>query len=820
MRLSRLAATLAILLAPAVSLADDTSRRLASYENEARQLATDVNLPDTSTGAAGQRRLVDAEVAYALGDYDTSALILFDLAGKQQGADNEAATYYLGESLLKKGDRGAARGYFKQVVDMGNTGGKFYGTSVERLLDIAITDGDQTSATDALSALDRGPRMPSVPYAKGKYLFSQGKYDDAISAFNEVPKGSDFELQALYYMGATQVAKKELEKATDTYTDLINRKPRSWTDRRVIELGQLALGRLFYEREQPSKSIDSYLLVDRHSDLFPDALYEVAWVYVKSKQYDKALRALELLEQSDPTSTKTPTVRILEGNLRIRKAQMIRTAQVEGTINPNEKSDPETEYAKATKIFGDTHDMYAPSYEALRRVGQGNQNPEAFVEQIAERSQHVFQSAAPMPEAAAQMLRDQPDVQRFVSVERDISDVESNIRETEATITRLEAVLAAPDHSMLYPRLASRRSRIGAIQEELNTLRGQIADQELALVSAGGELAGLTATRKQIADAYGANPEQAYADRVSTAQADYDKLDDAASEVDSTIDSTQAIAVALRMYTTTGNVPEDQKASALKDLDDAAREAQSIEDELAAVHREVVLGKDLAGIGDETIVKARDDRKKLKAALDAEHRALAGMASSSRNPSKSQELVTLGDRAARIADQLEQTDSQIAGTVEQGISKAHVQLLDARRELGSYQQELVGYEAESRTLGGQVLAGSFKDVRDKLEDVVIRTDVGTVDVAWSRKEDSDDDYKRLGLARARELKQLRDEFRDILDQGTQRPQAQKPAPQPATTEGSNPEKGTGPETRIKPVEDTPKGPQQPAVRPDAKGGNK
>src|SRR4029077_18079344 len=131
-------------------------------------------------------------------------------------------------------------------------------------------------------------------------------------------------------------------------------RPRTANDRRMIELSQLALGRLYYERDQASKSIASYLLCDRHSHRFPDALYEVAWVYVKSKQYDKALRALELLAQSDPQSTKTPTVRILEGNLRIRKAQMIRGAQILGTIDAKEQDDPATEYDRAVQVFTET----------------------------------------------------------------------------------------------------------------------------------------------------------------------------------------------------------------------------------------------------------------------------------------------------------------------------------------------------------------------------------------------------------------------------------------------------------------------------------
>jgi tetratricopeptide (TPR) repeat protein len=824
MRFLIAAAVLAV-AAPRVAAADgdDLAHKLAAYENEARLLGTDLPKPDQLTGPAG-RRLVDAEVSYALGDYDTAALVLFDLVGKLQGADAEAATYYLAEALLQKGDRGAARTYFKQVTASGNVSSKYYQPALERLVEIAIAQRDNEGVDDALGALDRisaGLRLPSVPYVRGKYAFSQGKYDEALAFFADVPRPSDYEAQAAYYTATTQVAKKDLAKATDLFTDLINRKPRTSNDRRVIELGQLALGRLYYEREQPSKSIDSYLLVDRHSDLFPDALYEVAWVYVKSKQYDKALRALELLELSDPQSTKTPTVRILEGNLRIRKAQMIRGAQVAGTINPNETSDPATEYDKASKLFIDTHDQYMPSYLALTRMVDGNLDPASFVEQVAGRSTHVFQVAGPIPEAAAQWLRDDPEVQRFVSVENDLGDIQSNIRESQETVARLEGVIAAPDHSSLYPRLASRRSRIAAIQDDLVKLRSDLADQELRLVDSSGDLSQLSATRKQLAQQYAAlgNPEQAYADRINATQAGYDKVDQDAAEIDAVIDSTQAVAVALRTYTSTDTFPADQRAPVLQTLDDAAREAQAIEDELAEVHREVVLGKDLAGVGDEGIGQARAMRKQLKAAQDAEHRVLAGFASASRDKSKSTALAGLGDRAGRIAATLDETDGQISALVEQGLVQAKTDLAQARTELEGYKQDLATFETDSRQIGGTVLGASFKDVKAKFYDVIIRTDVGTVDVSWSQKEDNDDDLKRLNLARARELKQLKDEFKDILEDKTPKPTAPKKSEIPPPTEGAptgSPDKGTGKEERVKPVGDTPKGPTQPSVQPDEK----
>jgi len=796
MRLPRLCAAL-LVLAPAVANADDLSAKLAAYENEAVGLSADVPTPDELAGGLGQKRLVDAQVAFSLGDYDQAALTLFDLVSKQQalGPDLEPATYYLAESLYQKGDRGASRQYFQQIVKSSNVSSKYYEPSLERLVELGINDkdADATEYVNALSGLTGSARDASVPYVLGKYSYSQDKYDEALQLFNEVPKGSDYELQALYFTGTTYVAKKDLAKATEAFADLVTRKPRTSVDRRVIELSQLALGRIYYEREEPSKSIDSYLLVDRHSDLFPDALYEVAWVYVKGKQYDKALRALELLEQSDPTSTKTPTVRILEGNLRIRKAQMIRQRQVDGTINPNETGDPSTEYAKATKIFTDTHDEYMPSYQALSMMVDGNLDPASFIEQIAGREEHVFQLAAPIPEAAAQWLRDEPEVQRFVGIETDLSDVTANITAAQADIALLVGVIAAKDHSGLYPEIASRRARIEAIQQDLVRLRSAIHDK-----------AGVSSPeRKALESQYFAlgNSEQAFSDRVMTAHEGFDNIDTAATEVDSTIGSAQAMAVALRKYAN-DSLSADQKTKVQAELDSAAQEAQAIEDELAGVRHELELGKDLASVGDEGIAQARAMRKQLTASEDSEARSMGSN--------------DLAQRAMRLADNLDQTDARLAQVQEQSVEQAKVTLAAEEKNLADYKSELAGYEAEAKEAGTTVLGASFKNVKAKFYDVIVRTDVGNVDVAWSQKEDTDDDLKRLNLARSRELKQLKDEFKDILDEGTPKPsEPKKKSELPPATEGpsGSPDKGAG-DQRVSPGSSGTQTPATPTVKPD------
>jgi tetratricopeptide (TPR) repeat protein len=799
---------LALMFAAGQARADIDSQ-LSSYEAEARQIGTDIPKPGLQNGF-GQRKLIDAQLSFSLGDYETAALALFELA-TQPGPEQDTATYYLGEALFQKGDRGAARAYLSQTSQ--KAGSKYVQPSLQRLVEIAIAQNDFTDVDSYVAQLDRSPEGI---YVRGKLAFAQGKFDEAQTLFGDVPKG-DLELQAQYYLGTTAVAKKDLTRALEIFTDLIGRTPKTSNDRRVVELSQLALGRLYYERDQPSKAIDSYLLIDRRSDLFADALYEVAWVYVKGKQYDKALRALELLQLSEPDSTRTSTTRLLEGNLRIRKAQMIRASQIAGTLLDDKHDDPAVEYDKAVAMFTETHDLYLPSYQALEKIADTTANADQYLVQIAGRSSHVFQTQEPLPDAAAEYLRDVPDVQRAVAVETDLGEIEQNLTQAESMITRLEGVLASPDKSTVYPSLAARRSRIGQIQDDLIAIRNSLADQQLKQVSGGADLQALTARRLALASQYQALPkaEVLYAQRVEEANAQLDVVDESLGEVSSALDGSQALAVALRKYAT--DVPAEQKTTIVSTLESVAAESDAIDKELVALRNELALGRDLAGSGDEGVLKARQVRRELKAALDGEHRTLATLASSG----SARKLAALGDRAARLSEYLDQIEHTIDGIVETSLDQVKGTIAKSREDIIGYKTELAEHETESRSLGATVLGASFKDVKARFYDVIIRTDVGSVDVSWSQKEDTDDDLKRLNLSRQRELKQLKDEFKDILSgvapttPGTSKPVTPPPPPSPTAPSGS-PDKGAG-EGRVKPGSEVPQGTPVPNVKPDAKG---
>jgi hypothetical protein len=763
--------------------------KLASDESSAASLGKDIPHPDKPIGGGAElsRRVTDAEVSFSLGRYDDTATLLYDVVSQGRGAkDYDTAVYYMAEAMYQKGDKGAARTYFAQLITDA-PGSSYYQPSLERLIELSLELHDSTGVDEYLADLDQipaGDRAASVPYVRGKYAFSLGHYDEAEKWFAEVSADSEYGFQAQYLTGTTYVAQKDLGKASDTFAALIDRAPKRPADRRVIELAELALGRLYYERDQPSKAIDSYLMIDRKSDLFDDALYEVAWVYVKGKQFDKALRALELLSLSDPGSQKLPTVKLLEGNLRIRKAQTVHQQQIEGLFTG--KDDPEAEYTKADTIFTTTRDTYKSAHEALTRVIADNDDPATYLAQITNRNTKTFQVNATLPEVAAQWLREQPDVERIVQVEDDLGDIQDNIDAAARYVERLDQVLAAPDKTSAFPALAERRSRLAEVRADVVKQLGALADAEYDLASkAGGdaaELQGAHIALGKAQEAFNDIPAQrAQAlEQVTELRNQLDALDQQLSESQVVMNSVEATGAAIRKYMADEGaaISPQLEESVEQSLGQLGPEVDSIQTEADDIRREITLARDATAPGDPVAAQEKAARTALLAAIDEQHQAAARILGSASGDE--QKIGTLTAQARRVAQMLDASDAEIDQSAITALANVSAELAKQKADLASYQTEFTADETESKSLGGTVLGQSFRDVKSKFYDVIVRADVGVIDVSWSRREESEDELKRLTLEKQREAKQIRDEFRGVLDDQSSQP-APAPSPQPAPT---------------------------------------
>jgi hypothetical protein len=69
---------------------------------------------------------------------------------------------------------------------------------------------------------------------------------------------------------------------------------------------------------------------------------------------------------------------------------------------------------------------------------------------------------------------------------------------------------------------------------------------------------------------------------------------------------------------------------------------------------------------------------------------------------------------------------------------------------------------ETRNLVGRIAFDSFRRVQKSFYDLVLKADVGVVDVSFQRKQDKTSEIQKKSAAKDRELKQLDEEFKEVL----------------------------------------------------------
>lgn len=805
------------LLAPAPAHGgpvDEIGKDLVKLEGEVQALSQSVRRPNLKTGDTNKanRRLIEAQVSFGIGAYDEAAVMLYDYVARYPNSRSyDEALYYLAESLYLKGDLHASRTYFvKLAQDVGGKS-KFFQQALERLIELSLKLRDDANVQQWLDALDAVPaaqQRASIPYVRGKYAYFSGRYDEAIGFFKQVKASSAYGFQARYFLGGTYVAKGELATALKVYSGITRMRPKSDEHKRVVELTRLAMGRVYYECNEPgecsitlsevekesvrkqyeraelteaqleekfadvrlkklwAKSIDEYLRISRRSDLFDEALYEIAWVYVKNKHHEKALRALELLTLANPDSARMPEVRILEGNLRIRRAQNLAFSK-EGNYAE--------EYSKAYKTFSGTKKTFGDAHGELEKIIAERRDPRSFMAQVTGRTSDTFDVDTTMPAVAAEWLRDQPDVKRVVSVETDLGQIRDEIAIAEKTIARLEQATSSSQSVNIFPALAEKRARSVEILEGVFAMRLQLMNHEraAAMRHAGGaekaELDRLAAARREAYNKWKElpNADVSHSERIRLARNDYDELERKAQEVALVIETTEATLVAVVKYIEdrrNQGAPAKELEGFDKPLAELRTELAELRAEHTAIKRDLTLARDRAGVGDEAAREATAVRANLRAAINAEHDYIRGMSGrvSGADRTLLDQIAGLTGRANTITDTLDKTNATIDAIVDDVLGEVRAEVSAEKAKLAAYKQEWSVYETESRELGGEVLEANFGQVKNAFYDILVRSDIGIIDISWAQREFADKTLKQLELDKKRDLRTLRIDFEQVL----------------------------------------------------------
>jgi hypothetical protein len=198
-------------------------------------------------------------------------------------------------------------------------------------------------------------------------------------------------------------------------------------------------------------------------------------------------------------------------------------------------------------------------------------------------------------------------------------------------------------------------------------------------------------------------------------------------------------------------------------MEDLKSELGSLEHELAETRTQAMVARDSAGAA--AASKASSLRGRLRQALADEHAAMARVVSrmDGGDRTKAEQIDSLTQRASSIALTVQELDGTIDDIVGSMLGDVHAALDEEKAQLAAYKREYLSYEQESRDLGGSVLGDSFAAVSKKFYDILIKADVGVVDVAWAKKEAAHETNRKLTLDQARERKLLDAQFREVID---------------------------------------------------------
>jgi len=744
-------------------------KSLTEIEAETQQL---VQMPlrksEQRSATYVEERLADGELFFRLQDYVSASVILTDIVDNHpQHRAVPDATFLLGESLFKAGDYFGARNRYRLVIEHADQPSyrPFVQRSLGRLIEIAIHTSDFEGVDDYFARLSRLPPSEvesATSYFRAKYLYSLAlqsaedlelnvdktkvtaePLEQARLAFEAVGERSPYYPQARYFIGVIHVLRGQLGPAVDAFRRVSRIKPTTDAHRRVVDLSFLAMGRIHYEFSHVEHAMEAYQAVQRTSPLFDTALYEIAWVYIRMGDATRAERALEVLSVAVPDSRHIPDGKLLRGNLLLRSGR----------------------FDDASGVFEDVTQQFGPVRDELNGLVASREAPEAYFQDLVRNNLDTFDAEAFLPPLALQWASSEGEMGRAMGSLGDLAQARQLTQETESIVLRLRGALSGGDAVNVFRDMRMQRERTIALQNRIGKVRADLlaADAKAVAGIASPELTAVRTKRRDVEGKLGSAPQKAEDLQKRAAQGlhAYTLLDKDLSraKVDLLGIEAQITATELFILQTTGAREPSATAAVQAELNTQRGALKAYRDQVAQLAIDVEAARMHVGVGDELSQREKALREE-HAQLVEQERALLKQLNA---PIDGRIDSALG-RTTNAQAKLQARDAEIDAVVATRVAEMNVVIDEESQKLVGYRARLGELEQDAVIVVGGVAYANYRKVQRRFYDLVLRADVGIVDVAWAIREEHRLNAERLTRDRARSLKALADEYRDITDE--------------------------------------------------------
>ena len=743
---------------------------LAQINEDLARVAAEVSKLGGASSAAGAAtplratRIDDAKMLVRLGDLQRAAVLLFAYLS-EPGADAQpdyaAALYNLGEVFVQQGSDRQALHYYMEIVT--RRAPLFLVEAVCRLIEIGDRQQRWDGLQEAVGVVRQDGVLPAeVGYLYAKSLLRQGRTRDAEKELRTVPDGHPLTSKARYVQAVIELENGNIDTALELFTKLSETDGSASADAKIIrDLAKINRGRIMLDVGQFAAAAQAYEKITAESSLVEAALYESAWSYVRqasdttdealrSANYQQALRRVEALLTGDESSPLLAEAQLLYANILLRLDRL-----------------PEAE-----KAFAQVVERYRPVRDRVDLITLANQSLLHLLLTPAAPSDPS--DDATLPPLAGVFLQEQRDLNRALSLSRDVAASETWLGEARNIVLQLQSVFAAgqkveesaPLKQAHLDQLAARNKLI-RLTEQLLEIERKIVSPNLDAAKAQTWQA-LLADRAQMEPAYRALPRDQtdYAKRSNILPAALSPLREALQEVQQhLVEARQSIGALNAWYL---RKPEGFDAVTGKNflarLDKERDNLREQESAWLLLQDEINAQRGLAESAPPEQAAELALRQRYIDNLEGE-RALFDSLPPPSDADARQSLAQVATARRSVAGYLAELDN-----LEKQLGKAASrQMLVNRARLQKEEQSLRAYEAQLREVAGRanevvqkIAVASVGQARKKINDIVMRGDVGIVDVGWALKEAQTREVNRLVGEQHDELQGLDNEFKDVM----------------------------------------------------------
>ncbi|HMJ52810.1 MAG TPA: tetratricopeptide repeat protein [Polyangiaceae bacterium] len=725
---------------------------------------------------SAEARIADGEILFRTKDYARAAGVLNQVIEKYPSHPTAYpdALYLLGETYFESKQYLSARRTYRQLVERGGERGfaNYQARGLARLIDVALRTQDYATLDEVFAKISQLPPTSlegELSYARGKGLFAKKDYAGAKSALAGTTAQSPHFHQARYLLGViamkeaaqppdkekrsgivTGAARTRFAAAIEAFRQVTHLPADTTEHRHVIDLSWLAIGRLFYETDQWAQAVEAYNHVDRTSPEFATMLYELAWVYVRVGDADRALRSLEVLAVADPNSPYMADGTLLRADL------MLRTGQFE----------------KALTLYQAARTQFDPMREKVETFLASTNDPAFYYDKLSKDPLEGGADASVLPPMALQWAREAEDGPAAFAVIDGVKECRELLKQSNTFLEKMNTILAAPNRVRAFPELKAGEERALSLVNLVSMGRVRLAEgldaEEDKSVS--GEMDRVRSERRAVQQRVAKLPINTvdFATREHEAQRNWNSVSQKLQQLTLQVDQLQATVNGLKRTLSEGpsrGVVRDPASTRQYEAELVQNEADLgiYKGQITELRKLIDVSRMQVGFGDQRFAEDADARAAFRR-LVAEETRLAAAGQGGRDATGYAQRITPVLQEAEAADsRLDAALADIEARVNKRAAELRATLDSEVGKLAEYTRTLEGLDSEGRLVVGQVAMRNFQLVRDRLRNIVLRADVGVTEEAWELREEQLTRVRNLQLERSRSEQQLNEELREVLD---------------------------------------------------------